>query len=94
MPTSLTALGGLPGWERQGDEIMRTFECASFPDAVAFVVRVGFFAEAADHHPDLDVRWRKVRVALDHARRGRTHPARRRSRRADHAGVRGFELAT
>lgn len=59
-----TALGGLPGWERQGDEIMRTFECASFPDAVAFVVRVGFFAEAADHHPDLDVRWRKVRVAL------------------------------
>jgi 4a-hydroxytetrahydrobiopterin dehydratase len=27
-------------------------------------VRVGFLAEAADHHPDLDVRWRKVRVAL------------------------------
>jgi 4a-hydroxytetrahydrobiopterin dehydratase len=31
---------------------------------VAFVTRVGFLAERADHHPDLDVRWRKVRVAL------------------------------
>ena len=48
----------------QGDEIVRTFECASFPDAIAFVVRIGFFAERADHHPDLDVRWRKVRAAL------------------------------
>ena len=38
--------------------------CASFPDAIAFVVRIGFFAEQADHHPDLDVRWRKVKVAL------------------------------
>ena len=47
-----------------GDEIVRTFECASFPDAIAFVVRIGFLAEAANHHPDLDIRWRKVRVAL------------------------------
>lgn len=59
-----SALAGLPGWSRAGDEIEKTFECASFPDAIAFVVRVGFLAEAADHHPDLDVRWRKVRVAL------------------------------
>ena len=58
------ALAGLPGWERVGDEIAKTFECASFPDAIAFVVRIGFFAEQADHHPDLDVRWRKVKVAL------------------------------
>jgi 4a-hydroxytetrahydrobiopterin dehydratase len=58
------ALAALPGWERAGDEIVRTFECASFPDAIAFVVRIGFFAERADHHPDLDIRWRKVRVAL------------------------------
>ena len=64
MPRSRPRSAALPGWERQGDEIVRTFECASFPDAVAFVVRVGFFAEAADHHPDLDIRWRKVRVAL------------------------------
>ena len=58
------ALEALPGWERSGDEITKTFECSSFPDAIAFVVRVGFAAEQADHHPDLDIRWRKVRVAL------------------------------
>jgi 4a-hydroxytetrahydrobiopterin dehydratase len=57
-------LGDLPGWSRAGDAVEKTFELASFPDAVAFVTRVGFLAEAADHHPDLDIRWRKVRVAL------------------------------
>jgi 4a-hydroxytetrahydrobiopterin dehydratase len=59
-----SALGALPGWSRSGAEIEKTYECASFPDAVAFVVRIGFLAEAADHHPDLDIRWRRVRVAL------------------------------
>jgi len=59
-----TAMSGLPGWARAGGEIEKTFELASFPDAIAFVVRIGFLAESADHHPDLDVRWRKVRVAL------------------------------
>ncbi len=58
------ALAGLSGWERAGDEIVKTYERASFPAAIAFVVRIGFLAEAADHHPDLDIRWRKVRVAL------------------------------
>jgi 4a-hydroxytetrahydrobiopterin dehydratase len=57
-------LGSLPGWARAGDAIEKTFELASFPDAIAFVTRVGFLAEAANHHPDLDVRWRKVKVAL------------------------------
>jgi 4a-hydroxytetrahydrobiopterin dehydratase len=59
-----SALCALPGWSRSGAEIEKTYECASFPDAVAFVVRIGFLAEAADHHPDLDIRWRRVRVAL------------------------------
>jgi 4a-hydroxytetrahydrobiopterin dehydratase len=57
-------LAELPGWERTGDEIVRTFDCGDFPSAVAFVVRVGFLAEAKDHHPDLDVRWKRVKVAL------------------------------
>jgi 4a-hydroxytetrahydrobiopterin dehydratase len=59
-----SALAVLPGWSRSGDEIEKTFECNSFADAIAFVVRVGFLAEAADHHPDVDIRWRRVRVAL------------------------------
>ena len=57
-------LADLPGWSREGDEIVKTFDCGTFAAAVAFVVRIGFFAEHADHHPDLDVRWKRVRVAL------------------------------
>jgi len=59
-----TGLATLPDWTREGDEIVKTFDCGTFPGAIAFVVRIGFFAEQADHHPDLDVRWKRVRVAL------------------------------
>lgn len=54
----------LPGWRREGDELRKDFACPGFPDAIAFVVRIGFLAEQANHHPDLDVRWRTVTVAL------------------------------
>jgi 4a-hydroxytetrahydrobiopterin dehydratase len=57
-------LATLPGWAREGDEIVKTFDCGTFAAAIAFVVRIGFFAERADHHPDLDVRWKRVKVAL------------------------------
>jgi 4a-hydroxytetrahydrobiopterin dehydratase len=59
-----TGLADLAGWDRVGDEIVKTFDCGTFPGAIAFVVRIGFFAEQADHHPDLDIRWKRVRVAL------------------------------
>ena len=58
------ALGSLPGWTREGDTIVKTFEAESFPANIEFVRRIADLAEAANHHPDLDVRWRKVRVAL------------------------------
>jgi 4a-hydroxytetrahydrobiopterin dehydratase len=54
----------IPEWAREGDEIRRSFTCDTFADAIAFVVRIGFLAEAANHHPDLDIRWRTVHVAL------------------------------
>jgi 4a-hydroxytetrahydrobiopterin dehydratase len=57
-------LAALSGWAREGDEIVKTFELRSFPDAIAFVTRIADRAEAANHHPDLDIRYRKVRVAL------------------------------
>jgi 4a-hydroxytetrahydrobiopterin dehydratase len=57
-------LATLSGWERSGDEIVQTFELPSFPEAIAFVTRIAERAEAANHHPDLDIRYRKVRVAL------------------------------
>ena len=57
-------LGELPGWERDGDEIVKTFALPTFPEAITFVTRIADRAEAANHHPDIDIRWRKVRVAL------------------------------
>jgi 4a-hydroxytetrahydrobiopterin dehydratase len=57
-------LKALPGWSRDGDEIVKTYELPSFPDAIAFVTRVADLAEQANHHPDLDIRYTLVRVAL------------------------------
>ena len=57
-------LTALPAWTREGDVLRRSIETPSFADAIALVTRIGFDAEAADHHPDLDVRWRTVHVAL------------------------------
>lgn len=57
-------LGDLTGWTRQGNEIRKTFQLPSFPSAIAFVVNVAFLAEAAGHHPDIDIRWRKVTLSL------------------------------
>ena len=59
-----TRLGALSDWTRQGDEIRKMFRLASFPAAVAFVTHIGFLAEAAGHHPDIDIRWRNVTLAL------------------------------
>jgi 4a-hydroxytetrahydrobiopterin dehydratase len=57
-------VSALTGWERAGDAIVKTFELPTFPDAIAFVTRIADRAEAANHHPDIDIRYRKVRVAL------------------------------
>ncbi len=58
------ALADLPGWEGSGREISRELRFADFREAVAFVLRLAFAAEAANHHPDLDIRYNRVRVAL------------------------------
>ena len=53
-------LSGLPGWELGENAISRTFKFGDFPEAIAYVVRLGFAAEAADHHPDIDIRYKRV----------------------------------
>jgi 4a-hydroxytetrahydrobiopterin dehydratase len=55
-------LAKLPGWSRQGDAITRQYTFRGFPDAIAFMTRLAFDAEAADHHPDLQVNYRRVTV--------------------------------
>ena len=59
-----TALADLPGWEPVDGAITKQYRLGGFPEAVAFVVRLSFAAEAADHHPDLDIRYDKVRVTF------------------------------
>lgn len=51
-----------PEWRRDGAAIVREFTFAGFPDAVAFVSRLVAPAEAADHHPDLEIHYRRVIV--------------------------------
>jgi 4a-hydroxytetrahydrobiopterin dehydratase len=55
-----TRLESVPGWSLDGDAIRRKFTFAGFAEAVAFVVRLGFEAEAADHHPDILVNYKRV----------------------------------
>jgi 4a-hydroxytetrahydrobiopterin dehydratase len=59
-----SALTSLPGWERDGNTIRKTFAFTGFPAAVAFVTRLVPGAEAADHHPDLTINYRRVTVSF------------------------------
>lgn len=52
------------GWSRDGDEIIRQVDCGTFPGALAFVNAVGDLAEQANHHPDIDIRWKNVILRL------------------------------
>ena len=59
------ALAGMPGWERQGDAIVRQFSFdGGFMGSVGFVNQLADAAEAADHHPDLTISWNQVTVTL------------------------------
>jgi len=53
-----------PGWTHEGGMLRRTYAFPAFLTGIAFVERVGQAAERADHHPDIDIRWRKVTLAL------------------------------
>jgi 4a-hydroxytetrahydrobiopterin dehydratase len=55
---------GHDGWQREGDAITRSIECASFPAAIELVRSVADVAEQRDHHPDIDIRWRTLRFSL------------------------------
>jgi 4a-hydroxytetrahydrobiopterin dehydratase len=75
----------VPGWTRDGDAITRTAELATFPAAIAFVNRVAEAAEEADHHPDIDIRYRKVRLELStHSAGGLTGKDFALAQRIDH----------
>jgi 4a-hydroxytetrahydrobiopterin dehydratase len=68
-----TWLKKLPEWDHDKKHIERTFEFDDFAQAVEFVNGVAEIAEEDDHHPDIDIRYNKVRLALStHAEGGLT----------------------
>ena len=69
-PRALTAdevtagLAALPAWTGDSSAIERTVEAPTFPAAIELVRQAAEVAEEMDHHPDIDVRWRRVRLVL------------------------------
>lgn len=59
-----SALAKLPHWKRTGSVISRTIQFKDFVGAMKFVNAVARLAEKAAHHPDIDIRWNKVTLAL------------------------------
>jgi 4a-hydroxytetrahydrobiopterin dehydratase len=57
-------LGRLPGWQQADGAIRKSYRFGSFAAAIDFVDRVAALAEASDHHPDIDIRYTDVTLAL------------------------------
>ena len=57
-------LTDLPLWSGDAEGLRRTIDLRSFRDAVAAIVAIADVAEAMDHHPDVDLRWRTLHLAL------------------------------
>jgi len=51
-------------WHREGDELVKVAKRGNFRAALAYVNAVGELAEAANHHPDIDIRWDTVTLRL------------------------------
>jgi 4a-hydroxytetrahydrobiopterin dehydratase len=58
------ALAELPGWSGDPREISRAITAPTFLDGIRLVDAVAAAAEAADHHPDIDIRWRTITFRL------------------------------
>ena len=64
VPPVISALEATSHWQRNGEVISRTFQFKDFPAAMKFVNAVALVAEQVQHHPDIDIRWNKVTLAL------------------------------
>lgn len=79
------ALPDLPGWTYAEKSLRKTYTFADFAASLAFVNRVGTKAEAADHHPDINIRYSKVTLMLStHDSGGVTEKDLDLAREADH----------
>jgi 4a-hydroxytetrahydrobiopterin dehydratase len=77
-------LKGVPGWAKRSRTIRRTFEFKGFMGSIRFINRVAREAEKRDHHPDINIRWNKVTLALStHSEGGLTEKDFSLARRCD-----------
>jgi 4a-hydroxytetrahydrobiopterin dehydratase len=51
-------VSSLPGWRRESDCLLASYDAPDFPTAVQLIVRAGHEAELMGHHPDIDLRWK------------------------------------
>lgn len=80
-------LASLAGWSRDGRTVRKEYEFGTFADVIGFVNRVADLAEAADHHPDIDIRYRRVTLVLStHSAGGITEKDIALARQIDGAG--------
>ena len=54
----------VPLWTRKGATLVRVYKFKDFPEALRFVNAAGRLAEKAWHHPDIDIRWNRVKLLL------------------------------
>jgi 4a-hydroxytetrahydrobiopterin dehydratase len=63
-PEIASALKAIPAWRRDGDWLIRTVECPTFRASISLVGSVADAAEEANHHPDIEINWRRVTFRL------------------------------
>ncbi|PHX60341.1 MAG: 4a-hydroxytetrahydrobiopterin dehydratase [Actinobacteria bacterium] len=54
----------LPDWHIRGGKLIREIEAPTYAIAITWVVAIADAAESLDHHPDIDIRWRTLRISL------------------------------
>jgi 4a-hydroxytetrahydrobiopterin dehydratase len=58
-------LGALKGWAIEGDQLAKDFQFGSYKEGVQFAVKIADTADAMDHHPDLEIGYKTVRVRMN-----------------------------
>jgi len=77
-------IGRLTGWTLEGNAIRKQYTLGGFPEAIAFVTRIAFDAEAADHHPDILISYKRVTLTFStHSEGGLTQKDFDGARKAD-----------
>lgn len=60
----IESLAALDNWKLDGKAIAKELVKKDFADAIAFTIKVALLAEKADHHPDIEIKWNRVRLLL------------------------------